>query len=72
MEECRTFGARVELVDGLIDAAGKRAAGHAAASGAFNVATLREPYRIEGKKTMGFELVETLGGVPAAPVDVDV
>jgi threonine synthase len=68
VEECRTFGARVELVDGLIDAAGKRAAGHAAASGAFNVATLREPYRIEGKKTMGFELVETLGGVPAAIV----
>jgi threonine synthase len=68
VEECRTFGARVHLVEGLIDAAGKLAAEHAAASGAFNVATLREPYRLEGKKTMGFELVETLGTVPSAIV----
>jgi len=68
IEECRTFGARVELVDGLIDDAGKRATAYAAESGAFNVATLREPYRIEGKKTMAYELVEDLGGVPAAIV----
>jgi len=64
--ECRSYGARVELVDGLIDDAGKLAAAHAARTGAFNVATLREPYRIEGKKTMAYELVETLGTVPGA------
>jgi threonine synthase len=68
VESCRTYGARVELVDGAIDAAGKLAAAHAQQSGAFNVATLREPYRIEGKKTMAYELVETLGDVPAAIV----
>ncbi len=66
IEECRTYGARVELVDGLIDDAGKLASAHAAETGAFNVATLREPYRIEGKKTMAYELVETLGDVPDA------
>ncbi len=68
VEESRAFGAHVELVDGLIDFAGKRAAAFAAETGAFNVATLREPYRIEGKKTMGYELVEELGHVPAAIV----
>ena len=68
VEECRTYGARVELVAGLIDDAGKLAAGYARETGAFNVATLREPYRIEGKKTMGYELVETRGAVPAAIV----
>lgn len=67
-DECCTYGARVELVDGLIDEAGRCASEYARESGAFNVATLREPYRLEGKKTMGFELVETLGGVPAAIV----
>ena len=66
--ECRRFGATVELVDGLIDEAGKRAAAHGASSGAFNIATLREPYRIEGKKTMAYELVEQLGAVPGAVV----
>ena len=68
IEECATYGARVELVDGLIDDAGKLAAEHAAATGAFNIATLREPYRIEGKKTMAYELVEQLGEVPGAIV----
>jgi len=68
IDACRTYGARVELVDGLIDEAGRRAVEHARETGAFNVATLREPYRIEGKKTMGYELVETLGDVPAAVV----
>lgn len=68
IEECAGYGADVELVDGLIDAAGKRAAAFAEERGAFNVATLREPYRIEGKKTMAYELVEQLGDVPAALV----
>jgi threonine synthase len=68
IEECRTYGARVELVDGLIDDAGKRAAEHARETGAFNVATLREPYRVEGKKTMAYELVLELGDVPGAIV----
>jgi threonine synthase len=68
VEECRTYGARVELVDGLIDDAGRLAAAHAADTGDFNLATLREPYRIEGKKTMAYELVLELGDVPAAIV----
>jgi len=68
IEECRTYGARVELVDGLIDDAGRRANAFAAETGAFNLATLREPYRIEGKKTMGYELVEDLGCIPGAIV----
>ena len=66
IEECRTYGARVELVDGLIDDAGRLANLFATETGAFNVATLREPYRIEGKKTMAYELVEELGGIPGA------
>lgn len=68
IDASRTYGAEVELVDGLIDEAGRRAAEHARETGAFNVATLREPYRIEGKKTMAYELVETLGAVPAAVI----
>src|ERR1700693_5193760 len=68
IEECRTYGADVRLVKGLIDEAGKEAAAFAKETGAFNVATLREPYRIEGKKTMAYELVEQLGDVPGAIV----
>jgi threonine synthase len=68
IEESRTYGADVRLVDGLIDDAGKQAAAFAKETGAFNVATLREPYRIEGKKTMAYELIEQLGAVPAAIV----
>ena len=68
VEEMRTFGAEVELVDGLIDDAGRLAASYAAETGAFNMATLREPYRVEGKKTMAYELVERLGDVPGTIV----
>ena len=68
LDDCRSYGARVSLVDGLIDEAGRRANEFARETGAFNVATLREPYRIEGKKTMACELVEALGAVPAAIV----
>ena len=60
--------ADVVLVEGLIDEAGRIAAEFAAHSGAFNVATFREPYRVEGKKTMGYELVEQLGAVPGTIV----
>lgn len=67
-EEMRGYGADVVLVDGLIDDAGRLAAEYARESGAFNVATFREPYRVEGKKTMGFELVEQLGSVPGTIV----
>ena len=68
IEGCAGYGARVELVEGLIDEAGKRAAEYAQTSDVFNLATLREPYRVEGKKTMAYELVEALGAVPAAIV----
>jgi len=56
----RAFGAELCLVDGHIGDAGKQARAFAAESGYFDVSTLREPYRIEGKKTMGLELAEQL------------
>jgi threonine synthase len=56
----RAFGAELVLVDGHIGDAGKQARAFAAESGYFDVSTLREPYRIEGKKTMGLELAEQL------------
>ena len=64
VDEMEGYGAEVILVGGLIDDAGRIAAEYARRSGAFNVATFREPYRVEGKKTMGYELVEQLGDVP--------
>lgn len=67
-DEMQSYGAEVVLIDGLIDDAGKIAAEYARESGAFNIATFREPYRVEGKKTMGYELVERLGGVPGTIV----
>jgi len=60
-ERCRVYGAEVVAVDGLISDCGARAAAHAAETGAFDMATLREPYRIEGKKTMGLEILADLG-----------
>jgi threonine synthase len=60
-EECRLFGADLELVDGLISDAAVLIAARAAERGWLDVATLREPYRIEGKKTMGLEIAEQLG-----------
>lgn len=59
--ECRTYGAEVTLVDGLISDCGKLVRERAASAGWFDVSTLREPYRQEGKKTMGIELAEQLG-----------
>jgi threonine synthase len=59
--ECQVNGAHVELVDGLITDAGKRVAAGREAQGWFDLSTLKEPYRVEGKKTMGYELAEQLG-----------
>src|SRR5215471_9857709 len=60
VREIAMQGAEVYLVDGLIDDCGKLVAEGETAAGWFNCATLREPYRIEGKKTMGIELAEQL------------
>ncbi|MDH5234351.1 MAG: threonine synthase [Gemmatimonadota bacterium] len=57
----RAFGAQLELVQGHIGDAGKATMAFAKESGFFNVATLREPYRVEGMKTMGYEVAEQLG-----------
>src|SRR4029077_19843400 len=56
--ECRATGAHVTLVDGLISDCGKIVAARKDAEGWFDVSTLKEPYRIEGKKTMGYEVAE--------------
>ena len=58
--ECKAFGAYVTLVDGLISDCAKIVAERKAEEGWFEVSTLKEPYRIEGKKTMGYELAEQL------------
>jgi threonine synthase len=64
--ECRACGADVRLLDGLISDCGRYVAEHKQRAGWFDVSTLKEPYRIEGKKTMGFELLEQLGRLPDA------
>jgi threonine synthase len=61
LDTIRAFGADLCLVVGHIGDAGKQARAFAAEKGFFDVSTLREPYRIEGKKTMGLELAEQLG-----------
>src|SRR5262245_26583401 len=60
VDECRLYGANVTLVDGLITDAGRMAAEKGAPLGWYDVSTLKEPYRIEGKKTMGYELAEQM------------
>ncbi|HSJ23830.1 MAG TPA: threonine synthase [Longimicrobiales bacterium] len=62
VEETKALGAHVELIDGLITDAGARVAEGAKQHGWFDLSTLKEPYRAEGKKTMGYELFEQLGG----------
>lgn len=59
--EVLLYGAHLHRVDGLIHECGRRAAEKKAELGAFDVSTLKEPYRIEGKKTMGLELAQQLG-----------
>ena len=59
--ECEQTGAHVTLVDGLITDCGKIVADRKEAEGWYDVSTLKEPYRVEGKKTMGYELAEQLG-----------
>jgi threonine synthase len=60
VEECRHYGAEVNLVPGTIADAGRWLREHGPAQ-AFDVSTLKEPYRVEGKKTMAYELYEQLG-----------
>jgi threonine synthase len=59
--EALLYGANVTLIDGLISDCGRMVAERKEKEGWFDISTLKEPYRIEGKKTMGYELVEQLG-----------
>lgn len=69
LEEIRALGADLQLLDGLISDCGKVVKKGVEEHGWFDLSTLKEPYRVEGKKTMGYELVEQLGGrLPGAIV----
>ncbi|GAB2862509.1 PALP domain-containing protein [Hymenobacter ruber] len=59
-EECLWYGAEVELVDGLISDCGARVRQRNADGALLDISTLKEPYRLEGKKTMGYEIAEQL------------
>jgi threonine synthase len=59
--EIRALGADLELLDGLITDCGARVAEGVREHGWFDLSTLKEPYRVEGKKTLGYELAEQLG-----------
>ena len=58
--ECESYGAHVTLVDGLISDCARMVAGRKEKEGWFDVSTLKEPFRVEGKKTMGYEVAEQL------------
>ena len=58
--ECRELGAHVTLINGMITDCGAEVARRKAAEGWFDVSTLKEPYRVEGKKTLGYEVAEQL------------
>ena len=60
--ECKAFGAKVVMINGLISDCGKYIAENKDREGWYDVSTLKEPYRAEGKKTMGYELWEQFGG----------
>ena len=64
MAEVEAYGGDLELVDGLISDAGRWIAREAATKGWLDVSTMKEPYRVEGKKTMGYELWEELSELP--------
>lgn len=59
--ECEAYGAKVTLVDGLISDCGRMVAERKQAEGWFDISTLKEPFRVEGKKTMGYEVAEQFG-----------
>src|SRR3954468_19420696 len=59
--ECKAYGANVTLVDGLISDCARMVNERKVAEGWFDISTLKEPYRVEGKKTMGYEVAEQLG-----------
>ena len=59
--ECKELGAHVSLIDGLITDCGKEVARRKTQEDWFDMSTLKEPYRLEGKKTLGYELAEQLG-----------
>jgi threonine synthase len=61
--EAKVYGSHVTLVDGLISDCARIVAERKEAEGWFDISTLKEPYRVEGKKTMGYELVEQSGWV---------
>jgi threonine synthase len=63
LAECQGLGARVNLVEGLISACGKKSLEDSAKYGWFDLSTLKEPYRLEGKKTMGYEVAEQMDWV---------
>jgi threonine synthase len=59
--QCRALGAEVHRIDGLITDCGRASLADAARHGRFDLSTLKEPYRLEGKKMLGYELAEDLG-----------
>src|SRR5512140_1809682 len=61
--ECEAYGAHVTIVDGLIDDCGAEVAQRKDAEGWFDVSTLKEPYRVEGKKSLGYEIAEQLAWI---------
>ncbi|HWR35075.1 MAG TPA: threonine synthase [Clostridia bacterium] len=59
--ECEAYGAKVTLVDGLISDCARMVAQGKETQGWFDISTLKEPFRVEGKKTMGYEVAEQMG-----------